>query len=506
MAKSGGWGPIDIRGAKGLNAETINGIYEPTDEICSGWPVYRKRGDPNKWLEFFAATNKWYVKATTDKGRARGWMRISCEPPSRPELCKSTCEVWDGHKWIAQSSVSIVTLKQRKEEDRIAGASRLASAVAVDIRGATGPSASSINGVYTPTDEICSGWPVYRKEGDPDKWLEYIIATNEWYVKPTADRGRSEGWMCLGCEPPSSPELSRGVCEVWDGEKWSVQNTVTVLTAACAFENMLEVQIFCAEETRELQERLNAMLLKAVVLLANPVEFSANIPSNVYSDKSNVIFSQTLQNILSGGTGGNSSSSANNFTPSSGYHHSSSSSSAAASSGSGSGRGTSAGPVEYISQERVAQGAKQLTALLADLDERIAFLHEQADEEDLGEEGDDVPAASVFECLHSQSCSIGRAERAQKEVRGPVYVTKPVPCVECGVIPRGSAATLDELTTNMTLSMISAAGLSVPDDGSAVPGVQKPQLAVAANGNAAAVPVNGNSVSKKGTGNGTKAS
>lgn len=49
---------IDIRGAKGLNQSTINGVYEPTEEVCSGWPVYRKRGDANKWLEFFIASNK----------------------------------------------------------------------------------------------------------------------------------------------------------------------------------------------------------------------------------------------------------------------------------------------------------------------------------------------------------------------------------------------------------------------------------------------------------------
>ena len=58
---------IDIRGAKGTNAVTINGIYEPTEEHCSGWPVYRKRGDANKWLEYFVGSNKWYIKATTDK-------------------------------------------------------------------------------------------------------------------------------------------------------------------------------------------------------------------------------------------------------------------------------------------------------------------------------------------------------------------------------------------------------------------------------------------------------
>jgi hypothetical protein len=109
---------IDIRGAKGPNAVTINGVYEPTDEVCSNWPVYRKRGDPTKWLEFFSASNKWYIKATGDKGRARGWMRLTADPPTRPELCKSVCEVWDGSKWTSQPTVSIVSAKQRREEDK----------------------------------------------------------------------------------------------------------------------------------------------------------------------------------------------------------------------------------------------------------------------------------------------------------------------------------------------------------------------------------------------------
>lgn len=246
---------------------TINGIYEPTDEICNGWPVYRKRGDQNKWLEFFVQSNKWYIKATSDKGRARGWMRLSADPPTRPELCKSICEVWDGNKWTSQPSVSIITAKQRREEDRKSGAERFAQSVPVDIRGAYGPSASSINGIYEPTGEVCGGWPVYRKQGDPDKWLEYIVATNEWYVKPTADRGRAEGWMCLASDPPTRPELSRGTCEVWDGDRWTIQTSVTVLTAVSGFESMLDVQIFCTKEAKVLQERLNASLKRAVALM-----------------------------------------------------------------------------------------------------------------------------------------------------------------------------------------------------------------------------------------------
>jgi hypothetical protein len=191
-------------------------------------------------------------------------MRLSADPPTRPELCKSIIEVWDGNKWTSQSCVSITTAKQRREEDRKIGAIRYQEAIAVDIRGAYGPSASSINGVYEPTTEICGGWPVYRKQGDIDKWLEFIVATNEWYVKPTTDRGRAEGWMCLGSDPPSRPELSKGTCEVWDGDRWTIQTTVTVQTAVSGFESLLDVQIFCAQQTIELQERLNSSLKRAM--------------------------------------------------------------------------------------------------------------------------------------------------------------------------------------------------------------------------------------------------
>ena len=59
---------------------------------------------------------------------------------------------------------------------------------------------------------------MYRKKDDSEKWLEYIVATNEWYVKPTADKGKAEGWMCVASDPPTRPELSKGTCDVWDGK------------------------------------------------------------------------------------------------------------------------------------------------------------------------------------------------------------------------------------------------------------------------------------------------
>jgi len=258
---------VDIRGARGPNAAIINGVYEPTEEISSGWPIYRKRNDTSKWLEFFVASNNWYIKASTDKGRGRAWLRLSSDPASRPESSKGIREVWDGERWIQQDTITILTAKHRREEDTRIGAERRAKAVPVDIRGAQGPSASSINGVYEPTDEICGGWPVYRKHGDNEKWLEHHAATNEWYVKPTADRNRAEGWMCLASDPPCRPELCRGICEVWNGEKWTVADSVTVLVSGIEFDSHADLENFCIEETKGMVERLDASLERSIVLL-----------------------------------------------------------------------------------------------------------------------------------------------------------------------------------------------------------------------------------------------
>ncbi len=262
---------IDIRGAKGPNAITINGTYDPTDEICNDWPVYQKRGDPNKWMEFFNQSKKWYIKATADRGKARGWLRLASDPPTQPENCTAVCEVWDGSKWSSQGSVNIVTAKQRHEEDMKAGSLRRIRATPVRISGATGPSGPSINGIYEPTEEICGGWPVYRKKDDSEKWLEYIVASNEWYVKPTADKGKPEGWMCISSDPPTRPELTKGTCDVWDGERWTSQNTVVITALPGYFRGMTEVQIFCNEEIKKSHEKFTLTLNRTIKLLSSSI-------------------------------------------------------------------------------------------------------------------------------------------------------------------------------------------------------------------------------------------
>ncbi len=290
---------IDIRGAKGPNAITINGTYDPTDELCNDWPVYQKRGDPSKWMEFFHQSKKWYIKASTDRGKARGWLRLASDPTSTPENCTATCEVWDGSKWVSQASVSIVTAKQRHEEDMKAGSIRRIRATPVRISGATGPSGPSINGVYEPTDEICGGWPVYRKKDDAEKWLEYIVASHEWYVKPTADKGRPEGWMCISSDPPTRPELTKGVCDVWDGEKWVSQAAVKITPLPGYFRSMTEVQIFCNEEIKKSHDKLTATLGRTIKLLAQSIPPDKVNEGNSQLATMNTDVEQRLQNLKS---------------------------------------------------------------------------------------------------------------------------------------------------------------------------------------------------------------
>lgn len=99
--------------------------------------------------------------------------------------------------------------------------------------------------------------------------------------------GRPEGWMCIPCDPPTRPELCTGICEVWDGDKWVIQDTVTVLKAANCFDSMTEFRVFCEEEILALHERLNSSLNRVVDLLSMPAEKiqdSSNQINNLIED------------------------------------------------------------------------------------------------------------------------------------------------------------------------------------------------------------------------------
>ena len=80
---------VRIVGATGMFAASVNGIYEPTDEMCGNATVYRKTGDDTMWIEYHASSRSWLVKPTANKGSnlcyARCAVPIKCLPHECPQ-------------------------------------------------------------------------------------------------------------------------------------------------------------------------------------------------------------------------------------------------------------------------------------------------------------------------------------------------------------------------------------------------------------------------------------
>ena len=53
--------PVHIRGATGNSSSIVNGIFDPTEELSCGQPVYVKRGDGSKCIHFWSVTGQWIV-------------------------------------------------------------------------------------------------------------------------------------------------------------------------------------------------------------------------------------------------------------------------------------------------------------------------------------------------------------------------------------------------------------------------------------------------------------
>ena len=98
--------PVLIAGATGQNADSVNGIYEPTGEIYNDRTLFRKKGDSTKWLRYVSSNGLWLVSSDSDKeaNNSNGWSS------SRPGGLKdpadaSSWQIFDGSTFKEQSAV-----------------------------------------------------------------------------------------------------------------------------------------------------------------------------------------------------------------------------------------------------------------------------------------------------------------------------------------------------------------------------------------------------------------
>ena len=201
-------GSVEIKGARGSRCNFVNGTFEPTDEISNGVPTYRKKGEPDTWLEMVKCKEnkkqswRWYVKPTTGKGPSSSvsfGYGVS-DTIVLPQDCKKTkWHCYDDNNFVIESEITcdlvaphsvpehIQALVEeskkallQEEEERVQELKRKPLKDSVIIQGATMNRSKYVNGIFEPTKETCNDMPVYRKKGDPDVWLEMVQTGDGW--------------------------------------------------------------------------------------------------------------------------------------------------------------------------------------------------------------------------------------------------------------------------------------------------------------------------------------
>ena len=87
-------------------------MFDPVEGVSEGMPVYRKRGNPDWWLEYYAPSREWVVMDTKNKGTGAGCAWLSSDPPRVPDhTLGSVWRVLDGDDFVDQPSVSITLVR-----------------------------------------------------------------------------------------------------------------------------------------------------------------------------------------------------------------------------------------------------------------------------------------------------------------------------------------------------------------------------------------------------------
>ena len=183
---------IDIDGATGPSAYLINGVYEATDELSGGLPVYVKVGSHDACLEYRVVANRWQVKRIEHKGTDIGLAVCAVPAKCQPQNCPAAkWQIVVVDKLIPLPAITISVVDKEEVEAYRGKVEREAARVMkvshnVRITGATGTYAGYINGTFKPTEEMCDNATVYAKVDDPSKWLEYNASSQQWQVKSTS--------------------------------------------------------------------------------------------------------------------------------------------------------------------------------------------------------------------------------------------------------------------------------------------------------------------------------
>jgi hypothetical protein len=108
---------VEIGGATGPRAADVNGVYERTDEVKNGKPVFAKKGaGGSEWVLglWEAPDRSWYVspRATIDANKADGWACTIIAGIAHPAVARTAWQVHSGvdDSFSMQKAVTVRTL------------------------------------------------------------------------------------------------------------------------------------------------------------------------------------------------------------------------------------------------------------------------------------------------------------------------------------------------------------------------------------------------------------
>ncbi len=107
--------------ASGPHADSVNGVYELTNQMCGGLPVFQKKGSGGLWLEFLRTELRWSVVRTAERGTTTSYAFTStgagmCLPQDCPS---GKWQVWMGSEGKQPDASVTVTLLSEVPSDTL---------------------------------------------------------------------------------------------------------------------------------------------------------------------------------------------------------------------------------------------------------------------------------------------------------------------------------------------------------------------------------------------------
>ena len=186
--------------------------------MSGGFPVFSKRNDPRKWLEFYAPLRRWQVKPTRGKGLDVCWAYLDSDKLGGELTDLVDMSIWtgrgEGSWWTEQPSVRM----EIKD-----GGNKLA------VSGFSGQHSRKVNGEYRKCPaEDPNVSPSFLKIGDEDKLMEYHPTTRTWQLKPAANRGKDSCWAYNVTRNKMSPHNSTNCWVIKDAYEQQTNAKISI--------------------------------------------------------------------------------------------------------------------------------------------------------------------------------------------------------------------------------------------------------------------------------------